>query len=97
MADSFGSPKLTDPSGRYDRILNSAQERVEEIKKNLGVVTPNRPVGSVKLSAENEKRDYLSVAFDVAGLDDRLSQYIAELGFGPGMLEFKSWVERNGV
>ena len=97
MTDNFGSPRLTDPSGRYDRILDRAQKRVEEVKTNLGVVTPNRPVGSVKLSAEDEKRDYLSVSFDAAGLDDRLSQYIAELGFGPGMLEFKSWVERNGV
>jgi hypothetical protein len=87
---------LTDTAGRYDRILNNAQKRVEEIKENLGVVTPNRPVGSVKLSPEEEKRDYMAVSFDAAALDDRLSQYIAELGFGPGMVEFKNWVERNG-
>lgn len=91
----YGSPKLTDPAGRYDRILDSAQRRVEEIKKNLGVV-PNRPVGSVKMSPEEEKRDYLGIAFDAAALDDRLSQLIAELGFGPGMIAFKEWVERNG-
>ena len=96
MPDRFGSPKLTDPSGRYDRILDSAQRRVKEVKENLNVV-PNRPVGSVKMSAEEEKRDYLGVAFDAAALDDRLTQYIAELGFGPGMLEFKKWVERNGL
>ncbi len=97
MVDRFGSPKLEDPAGRYDRILNSAQKRVEEIKENLGVVTPNRPVGSVKLSSEEEKRDYLTVSHDVMALDDRLSQYIAELGFGPGMVEFASWVKRNAV
>lgn len=96
MTNDFGSPKLTDTAGRYDRILDSAQKRVEEIKANLGVVTPNRPVGSVKLSPEDEKRDYLAVSFDAAALDDRLTQYIAELGFGPGMVEFKRWVERNG-
>ncbi len=96
MTDDFGSPKLTDTAGRYDRILDRAQKRVEEVKENLGVVTPNRPVGSVKLSPEDEKRDYLGIAFDAAALDDRLSQFIAELGFGPGMLEFKRWVERNG-
>ncbi len=96
MADNFGSPNLTDTSGRYDRILNNAQKRVEEVKKNLNVV-PNRPVGSVKLSPEEEKRDYMAVSFDAAALDDRLSQFIAELGFGPGMLEFASWVKRNAV
>jgi hypothetical protein len=53
-------------------------------------------VGSVKLSAEDEKRDYMGIAFDQPALDDRLSQLIAELGFGPGMVEFKKWVERNG-
>ncbi len=95
MADNFGSPHLTDPTGRYDRILDNAQKRVEEVKKNLNVI-PNRPVGSVKLSPEEEKRDYLAISFDAAALDDRLSQFIAELGFGPGMLEFKAWVERNG-
>jgi hypothetical protein len=94
--DNFGSPNLTDTAGRYDRILNNAQKRVEEVKKNLNVV-PNRPVGSVKLSPEEEKRDYLAISFDAAALDDRLTQYIAELGFGPGMVEFKKWVERNGV
>jgi hypothetical protein len=97
MTDNFGSPKLTDTAGRYDRILDNAQKRVEEVKENLGVVTPNRPVGSVKLSPEDEKRDYLGIAFDAAALDDRLSQFIAELGFGSGMVEFKRWVERNGV
>ncbi len=92
----FGSPKLEDSAGRYDRILDSAQKRFEEIRQNLGVVTPNRPVGSVKMSPEDEKRDYLAISFDAAALDDRLSQNIAELGFGPGMVEFKRWVERNG-
>jgi len=58
---------------------------------------PNRPIGSVKLSPEEEKRDYLAISFDAAALDDRLTQYIAELGFGPGMLEFASWVKRNAV
>jgi hypothetical protein len=94
--DNFGSPNLPDTAGRYDRILDNAQKRVEEIKKNLNVI-PNRPVGSVKLSPEEEKRDYMAVSFDAVGLDDRLSQFIAELGFGPGMVEFKKWVERNGV
>jgi hypothetical protein len=93
--NNFGSPNLEDPTGRYDRILNAAQKRVEEIKGNLNVV-PNRPVGSVKQSPEDEKRDYLGIAFNAAALDDRLSQYIAEMGFGPGMIEFKKWVERNG-
>ncbi len=93
--DNFGSPKLTDSAGRYDRILDNAKKRVEEIKEGLNVV-PNRPVGSVKLSPEDEKRDYLGIAFDAAALDDRLGQYIAEMGFGPGMVEFKKWVERNG-
>ena len=96
MADNFGSPELTDASGRYDRILNNAQKRVEEIKQNLNVV-PNRPVGSTKLPPEEEKRDYMAISFDAAALDDRLSQYIAEMGFGPGMLEFASWVKRNAV
>ena len=96
MADNFGSPNLTDTSGRYDRILDNAQKRVEEVKKNLNVV-PNRPVGSVKMSPEEEKRDYMAVSFDAAALDDRLSQFIAELGFGPGMLEFASWVKRNNA
>ncbi len=96
MADKFGSPNLTDTSGRYDRILDNAQKRVEEVKKNLNVV-PNRPVGSVKLSPEEEKRDYLAISFDAAALDDRLSQFIAELGFGPGMLEFAAWVKRNNA
>ncbi|KKN16120.1 hypothetical protein LCGC14_0979150 [marine sediment metagenome] len=94
--DSFGSPKLTDTSGRYDRILDNAQKRVEEVKKNLNVI-PNRPVGSVKLSPEEEKRDYMAISFDAAALDDRLSQFIAELGFGPGMLEFAAWVKRNNA
>ena len=94
--DNFGSPNLTDTTGRYDRILDNAQKRVEEVKKNLNVV-PNRPVGSVKLSPEEEKRDYLAISFDAAALDDRLSGYIAELGFGPGMVEFSSWVKRNAV
>ena len=96
MADNFGSPNLQDTSGRYDRILNNAQKRVEEVKKNLNVV-PNRPVGSVKLPPEEEKRDYMAISFDAAALDDRLSQNIAELGFGPGMVEFASWVKRNAV
>ncbi len=94
--DRFGSPKLTDSAGRYDRILDNSKKRFEEIQENLGVVTPNRPVGSIKMSAEEEKRDYLGIAFDAAALDDRLSQNIAEMGFGPGMIEFKKWVERNG-
>ncbi len=96
MADNFGSPNLTDTSGRYDRILDNAQKRVEEVKKNLNVV-PNRPVGSVKMSPEEEKRDYMAVSFDAAALDDRLSQFIAELGFGPGMIEFAAWVKRNNA
>ena len=94
--DSFGSPNLQDTSGRYDRILDNAQKRVEEVKKNLNVI-PNRPVGSVKMSQEEEKRDYLAISFDAAALDDRLGQYIAELGFGPGMVEFASWVKRNNA
>ena len=93
---NFGSPNLTDTSGRYDRILDNAQKRVEEVKKNLNVV-PNRPVGSVKMSPEEEKRDYMAVSFDAAALDDRLSQFIAELGFGPGMIEFAAWVKRNNA
>ncbi len=96
MVERYGSPKLEDPSGRYDRILDAAKKRTARSIESLGGVVPNRPVGSVKMSPEEEKRDYLAISFDAAALDDRLSQLIAELGFGPGMIEFKQWVERNG-
>lgn len=95
MTDKFGSPNLQDKAGRYDRILNNANKRFEEIKKNIQPAIPNRPIGSVKQSKDEEKRDYLSVSHDVMAMDDRLSQLIAEMGFGPGMVEFSRWVKRN--
>jgi hypothetical protein len=95
MAEQFGSPRLNDPTARYDRILGNAQKRADEILKSVQPAIPNRPVGSVKLSKEEEKRDFMGISHDVMALDDRLSQLIAEMGFGPGMVAFADWAKRN--
>lgn len=88
MAEKVGSPKLDDPMGREERIVNESLERLERIVDKVLPTIVNRPFGSEKQSDEKLMQDWAPIMEDKDQLAVRLAEMMNQEGEARGRAMF---------
>ncbi|KKL17507.1 hypothetical protein LCGC14_2484870 [marine sediment metagenome] len=89
---TIGSPNLNDSTARLEKILNNALKRTEKMVEDIIPKVVNRPLGSEKMSPDDQLRDYLSIKDDTLMLTDRLQQMMTQEGAERGREMWADWI-----
>ncbi len=84
MAEDIGSPKLDDPTGRNERIVNDSLTKLESIVDKMIPEIVNRPLGSQRMSDDDLLLEWRPILGDSEQLAERLQGMMAQEGEARG-------------
>ena len=93
MKDGYGSPGLGDGTGKWETIIEEASQRTAARVKDLGPQVINRPLGTVPVSKEDQRREWQLAISDPNVMAERYAQRSQAVGPEIAKWELLKWDE----